>query len=92
MEVDDGPAGAEQKPRPGGGVGVADPNSPWVQEWSATCRWGFDVLEGRTHQGSHRHTRYSSYLPYINGKQESMLDARSGAEVDGRLSKEGPRP
>ena len=28
--VADGPAGAEEKPRPGGGVGVADPVGPGV--------------------------------------------------------------
>ena len=28
--VADGPAGAEEKPRPGGGVGVADPVGPEV--------------------------------------------------------------
>ena len=28
--VADGPAGAEEKPRPGGGVGVADPAGPEV--------------------------------------------------------------
>ena len=30
VEVADGPAGAEEKPRPGGGVGVAGPVGPGV--------------------------------------------------------------
>ena len=60
VAVAGGPAYAELKPSPGGGVGVAGPLGPGVIDDIADWGFAFYILEGRTHDRSV--PVYSSYV------------------------------